>query len=97
LTLSYTLIGRLSDIFGRRWFFIGGGLIALVGNIICASAFSMEQLIVGATVYGIGEATQLCFAIAIGELVMNKHRPIAISLLFGTTAPISTFGPLIGK
>jgi MFS family permease len=97
LTLSYTLIGRLSDIFGRRWFFIGGGVIALIGNIICATSYSMTQLIVGATVYGIGEATQLCFAIAIGELIKNKHRPIVVSLMFGTTAPISTFGPLIGK
>ena len=39
-------MGRLSDIFGRRWFFIGSSILAIVGNIIGASAQSINMLIV---------------------------------------------------
>jgi len=35
------LVGRLSDIFGRRWFFILGNFFALIGCIICATAQSV--------------------------------------------------------
>jgi MFS family permease len=97
VTVGYTLIGRLSDIFGRRWFFIAGNGVAIIGIIIAASAMSVVQLIVGAVIYGIGEATQFSFPFAIGELIKNKHRPIVTSLMFGTCAPIATFGSLIGK
>lgn len=39
--VAFTLVGRLSDIFGRRWFFIGSSVLAVIGNIIGASAQSM--------------------------------------------------------
>jgi MFS family permease len=32
------IVGRLTDIFGRRWFFIIGSSIALLGSIVCATA-----------------------------------------------------------
>ena len=73
VTVGYALIGRLSDIFGRRWFFISGNGVAIIGITIAASAMSMVQLIVGAVIYGIGEATQLSFSFSIGELIKNKH------------------------
>jgi MFS family permease len=36
--VSSLLWGRLSDIFGRRWFFIGGNVLALLGSILGAAA-----------------------------------------------------------
>jgi MFS family permease len=44
--IGFTLVGRLSDIFGRRWFFICSSILGLVGNIIGASAQSINMLIV---------------------------------------------------
>jgi MFS family permease len=38
-------VGRLSDIFGRRYFFIGGGVFGVVGSIVCATAKSIPALI----------------------------------------------------
>ena len=43
---GFTLMGRLNDIFGRRWFFIESSILAIVGNIIGASAQSISMLIV---------------------------------------------------
>ena len=44
--IGFTLVGRLSDIFGRRWFFICSSILGLIGNIIGASAQSINMLIV---------------------------------------------------
>ena len=34
----------ISDIFGRRWFFFGSSALAVLGNIIGASAQSVNQV-----------------------------------------------------
>lgn len=97
LSFTYTILGRLSDLFGRRWFFIGGNVVALVGIIVCSVAQNVNSLIIGSAIYGLGETVQLSFNVAIGELVPNKHRPMVISLIFMTNAPIAGIGPMIGK
>lgn len=38
-------VGRLSDIFGRRYIFIAGAILAVVGSIVCATAQSILVLI----------------------------------------------------
>ncbi|RYC63397.1 hypothetical protein CHU98_g2827 [Xylaria longipes] len=97
LSFTYTILGRLSDIFGRRWFFIIGNIVALVGIIVCSTAQNVNSLIVGSTIYGIGETVQLSFNVAIGELVPNKYRPTVLSLIFGTSAPIAGIGSVISR
>ena len=38
-------VGRLSDLFGRRYFFIGGGVIGVIGTIVCATAKNILTMI----------------------------------------------------
>lgn len=76
----FLVSGRLSDLFGRRWFFIGGNCICLIGVIVGACAQNINTLIIASAVYGLGEQIQLSFGVAIGELVKNKHRPIVVSV-----------------
>ncbi|CRJ81712.1 hypothetical protein BN1708_001955 [Verticillium longisporum] len=45
----------------------------------------------------VGETVQLSFNVAIGELVPNKYRPMVLSFVFLTNAPIATFGPIIAR
>lgn len=45
LAVFLSPVGRLSDIFGRRYFFIGGSLLAAVGSVVCATANSVLVLI----------------------------------------------------
>ncbi|KAI2620469.1 trichothecene efflux pump [Hypoxylon sp. NC1633] len=97
LSFTYTILGRLSDLFGRRWFFIGGNVVALVGIIICSAAQNVNGLIIGSAIYGLGETVQLSFNIAVGELVPNKHRPMVLSLIFMATSPIAGIGPIIAR
>ncbi|KAF1974292.1 fungal trichothecene efflux pump [Bimuria novae-zelandiae CBS 107.79] len=93
----FLVSGRLSDLFGRRWFFIGGNVICLIGVIVGSCAQNVDTLIVASAVYGLGECIQLSFGVAIGELVKNKHRPMVMSFIFATSAPIATFGPKIAR
>lgn len=48
---TFPLVGRLSDLFGRRWFFIMGNVIAFVGLLIGSRASNVDMLIAGVCTY----------------------------------------------
>jgi MFS family permease len=45
LAIGQVLVRWLSDLFGRRWFFISGSALALLGYIISAVATSIPMSI----------------------------------------------------
>ena len=45
LAVFLSPVGRLSDIFGRRYFFVGGAVVAVIGSIVCATAKSIPVLV----------------------------------------------------
>lgn len=53
------LFGRLTDLFGRRWFFIGASLLGLVGSLICALAQNIPTVIGGEVLIGLGATAGL--------------------------------------
>lgn len=61
-SIGLIIVGRLTDIFGRRWFFIVGNAIATLGSIVCATASSVTALIAGETLVGVGASVQLSYA-----------------------------------
>lgn len=88
LACSLCLVGRLGDIFGRRWFFITGNFLALIGTIIAATSVNVPMLIVGMAVTSLGSSTQLSFQYVMGELVPVGKRFIVMSSLFVWTLPL---------
>ncbi|KAF4636561.1 hypothetical protein G7Y89_g1524 [Cudoniella acicularis] len=97
LSIGFLIVGRLSDIFGRRWFFIGGNSFALIGAIVSGTATSVEAIIGGEVLGGLAGAVQISFTVAIAELVPNKHRPLWISGIFFSSFEIACFGPVIAQ
>ncbi|KAL1909663.1 hypothetical protein Sste5344_004511 [Sporothrix stenoceras] len=93
--VAFVLVGRLSDLLGRRWFFIGGNAIGLIGSIIACTAHNIPVLIIGTALIGIGAGVQLSFGIVIGELIPNKYRGLGISCIFVSALPTTAFGPVI--
>jgi MFS family permease len=97
LSVGFLIVGRLSDIFGRRWFFIGGNAFALIGAIVSATATHVESIIGGNVLGGLAGAVQISFTVAIAELVPKKHRPLWISAIFFSSFEIACFGPVIAQ
>lgn len=95
--VGFLWVGRMSDIFGRRWFFIGSSVLAILGNIIGASAQSIEMLIATNCINGIAAAGQLSFSVVLGELVPNKNRGIFNAIVLSTSVPFAVFGPPIAR
>lgn len=60
-SIAFPFVGRLTDIFGRRWFFIAGGALATVGSIVCATATSINALIAGEVILGLATAGQILY------------------------------------
>ncbi|KAF2499360.1 MFS general substrate transporter [Lophium mytilinum] len=97
IAVSLTIIGRVTDIFGRRYVFIGGAAFGLIGSIVCATAKSVGALIGGGTLIGLGAATQLSYYYIMGELVPMKYRFIGNAAMYIFTIPGSGFAPAIGN
>jgi MFS family permease len=66
LAVCIAPLGRITDIFGRRWWFIGSGVLSVVGSVVCAQANSIPTLIGGNVFLGIGTAAQLSFHYVLG-------------------------------
>lgn len=95
LAIGLLLVGRLSDLFGRRWFFILGSILALIGCIVSATATSIPILIGGTVLIGFASASQLSYPFVLGELIPFKHRFVSLAFLFCWAVPFSGFGPAI--
>jgi MFS family permease len=92
LGVCLLLVGRLSDIFGRRWFFVGGSILALIGNIIGATAQNVNSLIGAYVLMGVAAGTQVSFFWVVSELVPTKYRFIANSGIYFVTIPFTGLG-----
>ena len=97
LTVTVPLYGRLSDLYGRRPFFLFGIALFMAGAIVGGTAQSMTQLIVARAVQGIGGGALIPLAIAvIGDLVPPSDRGRWQGLTGATFAVASIAGPVTG-
>ncbi|CAK7242789.1 MAG: hypothetical protein STHCBS139747_004291 [Sporothrix thermara] len=95
LAVGLALVGRLSDIFGRRYWFIGGSIVGVAGAVVCATAHTIPVLIGGNVLLGLASATQLSFHYVMGELVPMRYRYVGTALLYCFTFPGSGTGSSI--
>ncbi|KAB5559616.1 fungal trichothecene efflux pump [Coniochaeta sp. 2T2.1] len=88
--------GRLSDIFGRRYFMMTGALISIVGCLVGANGKSIEMMIVSGALFGVGSGFQeLCYA-CVQEAVPNRYRVMAVggldvSLALAFSSPLVAY------
>ena len=97
MTVTVPLYGRLSDFYGRRPFFALGILLFSVGSIVAGLAPSMEVLIAGRAIQGLGAGGLIPLGIAvIGDIIPPRQRGKwqgLIGVVFGTA---SVIGPATG-
>ncbi|KAL4937492.1 hypothetical protein BDV06DRAFT_226903 [Aspergillus oleicola] len=85
--ISIQIVGRMSDVFGRRWFFIIGTGIGLLASILGATAHSITQIIVSQALFGTSLGIGDSFFWVVSEIVPMKWRYLAVSGQYIYTFP----------
>ncbi|KAF2704923.1 MFS general substrate transporter [Pleomassaria siparia CBS 279.74] len=81
-------VGSLSDLFGRRWVAIGGATLLVIGNIVCATAHTMNIFIGGMAIAGVGAGINELTSLAVtAELAPTRKRGLYVSILVFTIVP----------
>jgi len=100
LTLSAFTIagGRLGDLFGRKRMFLLGALTFAAGSITAATAHSITQLLIGASVIeGLGAAMMMpATASLLLATFQGRERAIAFGVWGGVAGAAASVGPLLG-
>lgn len=91
------IFGKLSDIYGRKRFFLLGLVVFLVGSILCGLSTSMTQLIIFRAIQGIGAGALMPITFAIIFDIFPPEKRGKMNGLFGAVFGLSSvFGPLLG-
>lgn len=92
-TLTIPLMGRLSDLIGRRPTFIISLAIFLAGSGLCAEAHSLTMTIVARSIQGAGGGAMVPVAMAlVGDVLPSRRRAGAL----GMVAAADTLGWVLG-
>ena len=74
-TATIPIAGKLTDIYGRKPFYMGGIATLIIGSALCGSSQSIEQLIVFRIIQGIGAGMIMGIAFAIlGDVFTPAER-----------------------
>jgi EmrB/QacA subfamily drug resistance transporter len=96
-TVVVPIAAKLTDLFGRRPFLLGGGLVFVAASLLCGLAQDLPQLIAARALQGIGggAVTAAVFA-AIPSLFSAAARARIVGLFTGTYGLAALLGPLVG-
>ncbi|NEK59706.1 MFS transporter [Geodermatophilus sabuli] len=96
-TIATPLYGKLSDIYGRRPFYLFAIAVFVVGSVLCGLADSMYQLAAFRAVQGIGAGGLMSMALAIiGDIVPPRERSRYQGYFMAVFGTSSVLGPVIG-
>ena len=96
-TTTVAVVGRLTDLFGRKPFFLIGIAILALGSALAGMSQSMTELIIfrGVQGFGAGMIMGTAFAV-IGDVFPPAERARWTGVMSGTFAAASVIGPLLG-
>jgi len=104
MTVSVPIFAKLSDIYGRKWFFLGGLIIFVVASAFCGASGQiplpldgMNQLILFRGIQGIGAGMLfgLTFTI-VGDVFSPAERGKYQGIFAAMWGLASIFGPTLG-
>ena len=96
-TISTPLYGKLSDIYGRRPFFLFAIGIFIVGSMLCGLSQNMYELAAFRAIQGVGAGGLMSLALAIiGDIVPPRERARYQGFFLAVFGTASVIGPILG-
>lgn len=96
-TTTVAVVGRLSDLFGRKPFFLLGVTILVLGSALAGMSQNMTQLILFRGIQGFGAGMIMGTAWAIiGDVFAPAERARWTGVMTAAFAAASVIGPLLG-
>ncbi|MBP1996349.1 MDR family MFS transporter [Paenibacillus eucommiae] len=91
------IFGKLSDMYGRKRFFIFGIIVFMIGSALCGTANSIVELSIYRAIQGIGGGALIPIAFTIMFDSVPLENRGKLGGLFGAVFGMSSiFGPLLG-
>jgi EmrB/QacA subfamily drug resistance transporter len=95
--VAVPITGKLTDIYGRKFFYIAGLCIFIGASVLCGFSGSMLQIIVFRGIQGIGAGVMMANAFTvIGDLFPPAVRGKYQGLMSGVFGLSSVIGPTLG-
>lgn len=77
-SIMVSIGGRLSDIFGRRYFMLCGSFLGIIGCVVGSTGQSINQMILSGVIFGIASGFQEMAYACLQEILPNRYRMIGI-------------------
>lgn len=91
------IFGKLSDMYGRKRFFILGLIFFMIGSALCGTAGNITQLSIYRAIQGVGGGALVPIAFTIVFDIFPPENRGKMGGLFGAVFGLSSiFGPLLG-
>ncbi|MAG37177.1 MAG: MFS transporter [Dehalococcoidia bacterium] len=96
-TTAVPIVGRLTDIYGRKYFYIAGIVVFLVGSVLAGLSQTMNQLIACRALQGLGGGVIFANAfVSIADLFPPAERGKYQGLVAAVFGISSVIGPTLG-
>lgn len=96
-TIATVLVGKLSDIYGRKVFLLIGIVFFIIGAFLCGLSKDIFQMITYRGIQGVGAGVIMAAAVtAIGDLYSPRERGKWMGLMMAVFGVSSVIGPLVG-
>ncbi len=95
--VSIPIYGKLSDVYGRKPFYIFGLVMFGIGSFICGQADTMLELVLARGLQGIGAGSMMSMPRAtIGDILNPKERARWMGVMGAVFGLSSIIGPVVG-
>lgn len=96
-TIATPLYGKLSDVYGRKPFYLLAITLFVIGSLLSATSMSMYQLAIYRGLQGLGAGGLMSLAITIlGDLLPPRQRAKYQAIFLAVFGVSSVLGPVIG-
>ncbi|AKK08329.1 MFS transporter [Corynebacterium testudinoris] len=97
MTIAMPIFGKVGDRIGRKWLYLFGIAVFVIGSVMGGSAQSMELLIVARAIQGFGAGGMMVTSQAImAEVVPARERGKYMGMMGAVFGLSSVLGPVLG-